>query len=242
MRLVLVLVLALLDCGAASAKPMEFESVGTGGNCHSCEWVRGEGEITAETPVVFEAFVADMKKRYGSHTGGELRLDSPGGSLAAGMKLGELIRKHGYSTGVAKSPPDGTGRHESAPGICQSACAFAFLGGVHRRAQPGEIGVHQFYNALGLRDPAAKIFTSVDLSAQQLIAAVLIEYVFRMGVDPRFLSTASMTAPNSMKFLDAPELTDFKVAWDPSKFQPWTIEPSGQGIVRRANPTMEASP
>src|SRR5437868_364482 len=57
---------------------------------------------TASIPSAFVAFSSD------------------GGSLAAGLRIGEAIRRKGFSTFV----PDG--RH------CASACAFAWLGGIER--------------------------------------------------------------------------------------------------------------
>src|SRR6267142_1312410 len=52
-------------------------------------------------------------------------LNSPGGNLFAGMRLGRVIRKHGASTHIIDY---GT----LLPGECYSACSLAFLGGVFR--------------------------------------------------------------------------------------------------------------
>jgi hypothetical protein len=61
-------------------------------------------------------------------------LASDGGNLVAGLRIGQLIRLHGFSTLV----PDGA--------RCASACAIAWLGGVIRFMQPtARIGFHAAY-------------------------------------------------------------------------------------------------
>ena len=80
--------------------------------------------------------------------GWSVRLNSPGGDLAGGIRLGELIRKLKLDTEIGVTEPDSYGHWKTAPGLCASACAFAFLGGLSRRASGGELGVHQFYNEI----------------------------------------------------------------------------------------------
>ena len=202
---------------------MTFALSGSGGNAIP-DWVAAEGQITPDTPGKFEAFV----KANG--VGQVLYLNSPGGDLAAGIRLGELIRKYHYQTNVGATVPDGAWQ-TTAPGICASACAFAFLGGEIRSAAENEIGLHQFYNDVALRDPSAKLFDSLDLSAQQFVSALLIDYVFRMGADPRFVSLASATPPASVRWLTKVEAEELKVTWDPRKFEPWALQVYGKGAV-----------
>ena len=91
--------------------------------------------------------------------------------------------------------------------------------------------MHQFYNEISLRDPSARVFSSLDMSEHQFISAILIDYVFRMGVDPRFVSAAASTPPLEMKFLDEQTLESLKVRWNPKEFEPWSIEPRGAGVI-----------
>src|SRR6202044_526793 len=65
----------------------------------------------------------------------------------------------------------------------------------------------------------------------QFISAMLIEYVFRMGVDPRLVSIAASTPPTEMQFLNEQLLDDLNVKWYPKDFEPWSIEPSGAGVI-----------
>jgi len=106
-----------------------------------------------------------------------------------------------------------------------------FWGGVTRIAKQGEIGVHQFFQDVALRDPNAKIFNAMDLSAQQFVSALVVDYVYRMGVDPRFASIASAVPPSSIRFFTNEEADELKVSWDPRRFEAWVIEPYGNGVV-----------
>src|SRR5262249_1713303 len=61
--------------------------------------------------------------------------------------------------------------------------------------------------------------------------AILIDYAFRMGVDPRFIAMASATSPDKMYYLSKEELELLKVNWRPKDFEPWSIEVSGRGVI-----------
>jgi hypothetical protein len=208
---------------------MTFRLRGNGGNYVGAEWIAAEGDIVDETADDLEAFITSFG--YTENPGGWcVRFNSPGGSLSGGIRLGELIRKLKLDTEIGGTEPDG--RHwKRVPGICASASAFAFLGGLSRDASGGELGVHQFYNEISLRDPSAKVFNSLDMSQHQFVSAMLIDYVFRMGVDPRLVSIAASTPPMKMQFLDEQALDDLNVKWSPKDFEPWSIEPSGAGVI-----------
>ncbi|WP_316186926.1 MULTISPECIES: hypothetical protein [unclassified Bradyrhizobium] len=209
---------------------MRFDLRDNGGNLAGCEWIAAEGVITDTTADNLRAFLDSFGH---THNPGRpaIRFHSPGGSLSGGIKLGELVRQLKFDTEVGQSQPDEYGHWRRAPGFCASACSFAFLGGLHRSVSAGEFGVHQFYNELSLRDPFAKLFSALDVSHHQLVSAMLIDYVYRMGVDPRLVSLASSVLPEQMHFLAEEELNDLKVRWHPKEFQPWSIVPMGGGIA-----------
>jgi hypothetical protein len=208
---------------------MTFHLRGNGGNHAAAEWIAAEGEIADDTEHDLEAFVKSFGHRE-NQGGWRVRFNSPGGSLAGGIKLGEAIRKLKLHTEIGRTEPDGL-HWKKTSGICASACAFAFLGGLSRDAASGELGVHQFYNEISLRDPSARVFSSLDMSEHQFISAILIDYAFRLGVDPRIISLAASTPPNEMQFLDEQALDDLNVRWFPRQFRAWTIEPCGLGVI-----------
>ncbi|WP_271570911.1 hypothetical protein [Bradyrhizobium sp. CCBAU 11386] len=208
---------------------MTFHLRSSGGNYGGAEWIAADGVITSETARDLENFLKGHG--YNENPGGwSVRFNSPGGDLAGGIQLGNAIRRMKLDTEVGSTEPDG---HvwKRALGRCASAASFAFLGGITRSVDAGELGVHQFYHEISLRDPAAKIFSSLDFSNQQLVSALLIDYAFQMGVDPRFVSMAAGTPPNEMLFLGDRELNELNVRWFPKELGGWLIEPSGTGVI-----------
>ena len=213
----------------SSSTKMTFHLRGNGGNHAAAEWIAAEGVIVDETSDELEAFLKSFG--HAENPGGwSVRFNSPGGSLAGGLRLGETIRKLKLDTEVGGTESDGI-HWKRAPGRCASACSFAFLGGLSRYVAGRELGVHQFYNEISLRNPSAKIFSSLDMSEHQFVSALLIDSVFRMGVDPRFVSAAASTPPSEMNFLDEQTLDSLKVRWSPKEFEPWSIEPRGSGVI-----------
>lgn len=192
-------------------------------NCGACEWIAGEGRITADTPRLL-AKSKDAKDET-------LFLNSSGGDLAAAIELGDTIRALNMSTDVGKTIPDGSGAERTINGKCVSACAIAFLGGVSRSAGEKDIGIRQLFSASAPSIPITKKVTVLDISAQQKLYGRLIDYVIRMGVDPRLVSIAAETPFNQVHFFSTIEANTLKVNWDPTVFSPWRIKPSKNGIV-----------
>jgi hypothetical protein len=113
-------------------------------------------------------------------------LNSTGGSLDEGMKLGRFFHRAGISTFVL-----GYG------GGCYSACATAFLGGRDREGRPsrikmtgGNLGFHQF-NRSRTPEEAAKKYTKADMERElfvtRAVALNIIQYLSDIGEDMSFL-------------------------------------------------------
>jgi hypothetical protein len=120
--------------------------------------------------------------------------DSPGGNIDKALELGRLIRKLDLDTIQLR-------RLE-----CASACAFAFLGGVMRYAEPGSIGVHKAWFV----DERP---TDVDLAVAtvQQTTADVIGYIVEMGADPALMAVALSYDSNDMRYLSDSEMTKFRV-------------------------------
>jgi len=203
---------------------------GTAGN----EWIVADGEIVASTPADFLGFLKARNVTPGARY--EVYLNSPGGSLIGGIRLGEAIRHFGFGTRVAASVPlnFGSGRYQfetDGPGECYSACAFTFLGGKWRIAQDRSLGVHQHYMDAAIKDPLAKNFSASDLSVQQALSGLLADYVVRMGVDARFLTRASSALPSEIYLFPADEMNAFGITWDDVDYSDWVLEPYKSGLV-----------
>jgi len=103
---------------------------------------------------------------------------SDGGSVVAGIQIGESIRLKGFTTTVT-----GTAR-------CASACALAWLGGVRRFMSPeARIGFHAAYNMEGQE-------TGVG---NALIGA----YLNKIGLPYTAVTYITKASPDSMTWLSA---------------------------------------
>jgi hypothetical protein len=86
-------------------------------------------------------------------------LDSPGGSLIEGLKLGKMILSLKANTNVGVQSSD---RFAPFPGQCASACVLAYLGGNYRFLNAdSNLGVHQFSLTNGIQAGKAIAITQV---------------------------------------------------------------------------------
>jgi hypothetical protein len=201
-------------------------------------WISAEGEITAETPAAFERFLDDalIFPRQA------IALNSPGGSVVAAIRLGELIREHQFLTVVGKTVPTGASIMQGhisisslESGQCASACAFALAGGVERFLKDrSRVGVHQisidFKNAY--RSGAVSL-EDLDRSfaLSQMAIGLAISHFIKMGIDPSILTMMVSKAPEEIRWLSSPELASTKVIYDPKVFGDWAVEPYKAGLV-----------
>lgn len=106
-------------------------------------------------------------------------LKSPGGNAAAGISIGRAIRKKGFVTMV---PPAVN---------CASACAWAWLGGVHRlMGERARIGFHAAYL---LRGGKARRSASAN--------ATLADYVSALDLPPQAIAYITGAPPERMYWL-----------------------------------------
>jgi len=207
---------------------MTFRNAKTGGN-HCCWWVAAEGEITPATPRAFEEFIKN--RSYPPVPYETIRLNSPGGSLIAGLKLGYLFRQYQTFTTVGGTRPNQF-FDDQIDGICASACAYAFLGGVRRTLDPGaRLGVHRFYKGSAADNLAAGQYSAKDLDDTQRAFAALVLYIRNMGVDPGFVGLADQAAPDQIHWVSAAEAANLQVINNLDAWSPWKIEPNGSGVI-----------
>src|SRR6266404_1432278 len=130
-----------------------------------------EGSLVAVDEDQFAAKTAPLSSAF-------VALSSDGGSLVAGLRMGEAIRQKGFSTIV----PDG--------GRCASACALAWLGGVERFiGTDARIAFHVAY------DPASDRETGVG-------NAVVGAYLTKIGLPYEAVMYITQAAPNDMTWLN----------------------------------------
>jgi ATP-dependent protease ClpP protease subunit len=106
-------------------------------------------------------------------------LDSPGGSMQTGLRIGRIIRAHGFMTVVADYTQ------------CASTCALAWLGGKQRfMGQGAQIGFHAARTSE--RD------YTISLKGDTIIKAYLREIGFN---DLGSVSFMTSTPPNSIRWM-----------------------------------------
>lgn len=121
--------------------------------------------------------------------------NSPGGNVKAALELGHTIRELKLDT-VQPRFLD-----------CASACAFAFMGGLHRFAEPGAIGMHRSSlgkSSLGVRPEDA-------VTAIQLHTAEIMTFMTQMGVDPSLLQLALQYDASDVRYLSMSEMEQYRV-------------------------------
>src|ERR1700744_3228354 len=120
-----------------------------------------DGEITNSTPQEFLSFVS-------THLQANVRavvfLNSPGGRVVASMELGQIFRRLGVASIVARAG-QAYGGTALAAGHCFSACVYALMGGSKRIIPPqSKVGVHRMFQYEASMDPAggATIYRRYD--------------------------------------------------------------------------------
>jgi hypothetical protein len=207
---------------------MRFQPAGNDTRCDDCAFIQATGEIVEDTPQTFERFL----KTAPEYAPKRVRLNSPGGSLRAGVALGELFRSKGFATEVGADAVDPEGHpafgaraSDRKPGVCASACAYAFLGGVERMLEPtSKLGVHRFYSQAAVDQPTEKLFTGQDVDAAQRLTAALVFYVMKMGADARFVSLAATAGHDEMRWLAPEEARELRATYEPRAWKPWRVE------------------
>jgi hypothetical protein len=189
------------------------------------EYILANGMITSDTPNKLEILLKAQKFKP------TIYFNSPGGNLLAGMKLGYIIRSLIFDTYVG-GPYNSAHLNQSngqfnesivtivAKGVCLSACAYAFLGGVSRHLDAGgQLGVHQFSG--GAKD--------VGQSAAQVTTAVLAQYLDDMGVDRKLLDIASMTPSGSVQIISVQLARELNVDNTNPPKRGWELKADDQG-------------
>lgn len=213
----LMLLLMLVSWGAA-ANPMGFEILMGTGKCQECVVVSAVGEITNDTPTLFEAFIQEHGVVSDKDT--TVVLNSPGGSLMGGLKMGEIIRANGFSTHIAQLETVSGGGYVLSEGSCASACAYAYLGGQRRSIElQSKYGVHQISTTTDAIVPLSQAVRTT----QDIISAIS-EYIERMGASPEIATIATRTSDSSIQWISDGDLLALRVINSSGLTQqsPWT--------------------
>lgn len=224
------------------ANSLEAQEIKTiiGGNAYESTWIVVDGQITDGAADRLNDHLQTEYVRNGLAIP-TVALNSPGGSLIEGMRLGLLFRELNVATTIARkvkhfsSTEDSSvdfGWVESDEALCASACAYAFLGGVERYIiDDYQIGFHQFYNQSEASNLAQKLDANEISSDAQFVTGLLVEYIDELGdIDFKILAEAAKATKNQMNWLSRDVATELGVISD-DFFEHFFLEPYGRGVV-----------
>lgn len=189
-RLALALGAALLWGVPARAMEFSLQSVHDG-HCgaHCPRVILAEGQIENSTPDEFLNFLRENSNNSDLHV--VVLLNSSGGYVVAATELGQIFRRVGAATVVARQ--------------CLSACVYAFMGGVKRVAPRGtQLGIHRMY--ANADEPGSKVYD--DGSMQRM----LIRYAQSMGVSSDLIRFAEKISSNRLHMVSPGEMAKWRLA------------------------------
>lgn len=192
-------------------EPMTFSMAEGDGPLGARRWVVAAGQIQRDTASKFIAFRASTPV-----DGLVLALDSNGGSVGAGMALGQMVRGARMETIVGRTiAAGGKQSFRSSDVSCASSCVLVLMGGVRRHVpEDARVEVHMFsvsLNAEGERTRPDITMRDVE-DAQRAMARHAI-YISEMGISPRYLELMTEASfKGAIRRLTPKELTGIQLA------------------------------
>jgi len=163
-----------------------------------------DAHVYQPTPEEFLASVKDLP------AGSTILLSGYGKDVTSGVKVGEIIRSKQLKTKVGRlgsANLERTGFYKRA-GVCLSACAMAFMGGVNREFDSeDQFGV----TAIEPNQP--------NLSEQELKLALgnTEGYLSRMNIQPSFFSYLKALNDVKLHMIDVKAATSYNIINSPAK-------------------------
>ncbi len=205
----------LLLCALAAAQAqktkddrrgdMTFTAVDVSPLCADCTVVQASGSFGEGTIGAFYSLVL----RGGFKKNVYFIFDSPGGSMTAAIRLGEILRNLKAKTVVGRAFRNGEVEVEAAR--CASACVFAFLGGATRSMpKTSRLGVHSWMPVTLLGEVGDKtkktkprVLDQAIVEALHRQTAIYLKYIQTMGVDLRLAVLILQTPYSSISWISA---------------------------------------
>lgn len=160
---------AVLGIMALATAPANAATIGKVTNGPGAPMILVQGDFAYGDGERFEAIARTLPKAT-------VVMDSPGGNLMAGLKIGETMRARGYTSLV----PQGA--------VCASACAIAWLGGTKRYLSTGgRLGFHAASNGDGVSGPG-----------NALVGA----YMAKLGLSEDAVYALTAASPYEIAWLD----------------------------------------
>jgi len=174
------------------------------------------------TPANLQAFI-DQTATLPSGT--IVLLNSQGGDLSTGIRLGQIIRQKNFNTRVGQTQEQPASIIK-IPGSCLSSCALAFLGGVERQLDAqDELG---FYPLQSTKKSSSKI------SEEDLVKALanIDRYLMQMNISGKLLEQMMRTETASPLLINQTIARTLNIEnASKGELNPWRVQHLDNGIV-----------
>ncbi len=195
------------------------------------DYIFADGYFCADTDKKFQQFLTQNPAKAPNTI---VVLNSGGGNLGAGVRMGIIIRQQKMWTQVGSQLPLMIPQNENIPaqavpyiaepssppfpGECASACTLAFMGGIHRTVgYASNYGVHQFESTSQTPDPTLQAQT-------EAVAAEIVTYLGQMGISPDYMGYMVQKTGNDVTNLSMKVLQQLHIV-TPRWQTKWQIAP-----------------
>ena len=197
----------------------------------SRQYIFADGYFCADTDKKFQQFLTQNPPKAPNTI---VVLNSGGGNLGAGLRMGTIIRQQKMWTQVGSQLPLMIPQNENIPaqavpyiaapasppfpGECASACTLAFLGGIYRTiGYASNYGVHQFESASETPDSTLQAQT-------EAVSAAIVTYLSQMGISPDYMEYMVQKTGNDVTNLSMKVLQQLHIV-TPHWQTKWQIAP-----------------
>jgi hypothetical protein len=184
----------------------------------SREYIFADGYFCSDTDQKFQQFLTQNPPKAPNTI---VVLNSGGGDLAAGLRMGTIIRQQNMWTQVGSQLPLMIPQNENIPaqtvpyiaepasppfpGECASACTLAFMGGINRTiGYASNYGVHQFESTSQTPDPTLQAQT-------EAVSAAIVTYLSQMGISPDYMEYMVQKTGNNVTNLSMKVLQQLNI-------------------------------
>jgi hypothetical protein len=174
------------------------------------------------TPANLQAFIDQTTN---APPGTVVLLNSQGGDLSTGIRLGQVIRQKSFNTQVGQVQQQQTSTIK-IPGSCLSSCALAFLGGVQRKLdEKDELG---FYALQSSKKSSSK------MDEQELIKALanIDRYLMQMNISSKLLEQIMRTENGGLLLINLTTARALNIEnASREELNPWRVQELDNGAV-----------
>lgn len=190
-----------------------------------CDHQRCQLMVVYQSPINQVNLEAFISQTANLPPGTVILLNSQGGDLSSGIRLGQVIRQKNFNTRVGQSQ-DQKNAIVKAPGVCLSSCALAFLGGAQRQLdERDELG---FFSLQSTQKSSSKL-TEEDLKKA---LANIARYLDQMNVNGTLLEQIMRIEGNAPLLINLTTAKALNIDnTSKGELNPWRVQALDNGVL-----------